>query len=136
MDDEQHTSAGPDELEREAVAAYLTGEIARAFAAHQRAAPGTVQRQLPLGEMLALFNFADQFGLLDAVRADLDHRQGRNSYLAFSEAMKDALLDRGFGTPGGQPPPYHDEPRPNRPPTQRRDGPRPYRPPRGGRPRE
>ena len=88
-----------DSLDPEAMIAYIVDEIARALAAHERAARGTVQRALPLGETLALFNLADQFGLIDDVRADLDRRLGGDVYLAFSEAMKAAILDRG--APGG-----------------------------------
>lgn len=98
----------PDEPERGALITYIVDEVGRGFAAHDRAAGGTIQRALPLGEMLALFNLADQFGLLDEVRATLDRRRGDNAYLAFSEAMKNALLDRGFGPgprPGGPPRP-------------------------------
>ena len=71
--------------------------------------------------MLALFNLADQFGLIDQVRADLDRRRGNNAYLAFSEAMKAALLDRGLGpepgTPGPRPGgPQRNNPQGSRPP--------------------
>jgi len=134
------------------VAAYIADEIARAFEAHDRAARGAVQRVLPLGEMLALFNLADQFGLIDQVRADLDRRRGSNAYLAFSEAMKAAMLDRGFETesgaigqrpsspprnspqgaraPGSSRPP--DRSRDNRPGPSGRQGRNDNRPPRGG----
>jgi hypothetical protein len=78
-----------------------------------------VQRALPLGEALALFNLADQFGLIDALRADLDRRLGADAYLTFSEAMKAALLDRGPGAAApGRPPgeqPTRPGPRPGRP---------------------
>ncbi len=103
-DDIEDAGAGggdDDDFVDEDIARYIVDEIARAFGAHERAARGTVQRVLPLGEMLALFNLADQFGLIDRVRADLDARFDGNAYLAFSEAMKDALLDRGFGPGGG-----------------------------------
>lgn len=147
MDEREHLNDDEDEfadgLDAEAVVEYIVEEIARALGAHEAAASGSVQRVLPLGEMLALFNLADQFGLIDRVRADLDQRLGRNAYLAFSEAMKTALLDRGFG-PGGGPrpatPPRSDAPRPNRPPDRdrgdypRRPNPTDRRPPRGGRP--
>jgi hypothetical protein len=116
-------SDAPDGLAREGVAAYIADEIARAFGAHDRAATGTVQRVLPLGEMLALFNLADQFGLIDQVRADLDRRRGSNAYLAFSEAMKTALLDRGFGSEPGT-----SGPRPGGPPRNNPPGPRPAGP--------
>ena len=128
MAEEQAAERTPDELGREAVAAYIVDEIVRAFAAHDRAALGTVQRVLPLGEMLALFNLADQFGLLDQVRAELDRRRGGNGYLAFSEAMKTALLDRGFGPapapPGPRPgdPQRGGPPAPQRQPERGRDG--------------
>lgn len=108
--------AGFDE---ESLAGYIVDEAARAFGQHDAAAPGSVQRLLSLGELLALFNLADQFGLLDRVRADLGRRLGRDAYLAFSEAMKAALLDRG-----GTPAPRDAAPRPARPPDRR--------PPRGG----
>lgn len=138
-----------DELDEDSLADYIVDEVARAFEAHDRAGRGTVQRILPLGEMLALFNLADQFGLIDRVRADLDSRRGANAYLAFSEAMKAALLDRGFGpsaggggASGARPaPPRGNAPRQGRPPEpghdrRPRQGPRerpPGRPPgRGG----
>ena len=127
---------GGDDLDGESVVAYIVDEITRALGAHERAARGSVQRHLPLGEALALFNFADQFGLIDRVRADLDRRLGHDAYVAFSEAMKAALLDRGFGPGGGAPRPT--APRPNRPPD-REPGGRPgwqdrpaSRPSRGG----
>jgi hypothetical protein len=136
-------SDAPGGLARESVAAYVADEIARAFGAHDRAAAGSVQRVLPLGEMLALFNLADQFGLIDQVRADLDRRRGGNAYLAFSEAMKAALLDRGLGPepgaagphPGGQPrnnPSGARTPGASRPPDRSRDS-RPGPPGRQGR---
>lgn len=115
------------DLDDESVAAYIIDEIARALAAHDRAARGSVQRVLPLGEMLALFNLADQFGLIDRVRTGVDRLVGKNAYLTFSEAMKAALLDQGFGpTPPGGPGPR---------PSPQRGGPpqgRPNRPPGGG----
>jgi len=131
MDDRERAD-GPDEagrddeFDRESVTAYIVDEVARAFAAHDRAARGTVQRTLPLGEMLALFNLADQFGLIDRVRAELDGRRGGDAYLAFSEAMKAALLDRGQaggGGGGGRPPERGRDSRQGRPD---------HRPPRGG----
>lgn len=97
-------------LDADVVAAYIVDEITRALEAHERAARGTVQRTLPLGECLALFTLADQFGLIDQVRADLDERIGGNAYLRFSEAMKAALLDRGFGPGGSQAPPRPNQP--------------------------
>ncbi len=133
-----------DDFDEESLAAYIVDEIARAFAAHERAARGSVQRILPLGEMLALFNLADQFGLIDDVRADLDRRLDRNAYLAFSEAMKRALLDQGASPPpsgGGGRPALPPGPRGGRPPDRFRDdrdnrqgrqGQRDNRPPRGG----
>lgn len=122
-----------DGLDPEAVTAYIVDEIARALAAHERAQRGTVQRALPLGETLALFNLADQFGLIDDVRSDLDSRLGGDVYLTFSEAMKAAILDRG-GAPGGgggnRPggPPGGNRPRPGQ---QGRPGQRGGRPPGG-----
>src|SRR5215210_8172927 len=92
---------GADSLDPEAVTAYIVDEVARALAAHERAPRGTIQRALPLGETLALFNLADQFGLIDDVRAELDSRLGGDVYLAFSEAMKAAILDRGGAPDGG-----------------------------------
>ncbi len=148
-DDIEDAGAGggdDDDFVDEDIARYIVDEIARAFGAHERAARGTVQRVLPLGEMLALFNLADQFGLIDRVRADLDARFDGNAYLAFSEAMKDALLDRGFGPGGGggggprPAPPRDGGPRRERPGDPGRDN-RPGpgrrgrtdgRPPRGG----
>ncbi len=120
--DEHEEQADPDAvLEAESLTDYVADEIARALDAHRRAARGTVQRALPLGEALALFNLADQFGLIDAVRADLDRRLGVDAYLTFSEAMKGALLDRGPGAAA-----------PGRPP-----GEQPARPgPQGGRARD
>jgi hypothetical protein len=131
-------SDAPDGLARESVAAYIADEIARAFGAHDRATSGSVQRVLPLGEMLALFNLADQFGLIDQVRADLDRRRGNNAYLAFSEAMKAALLDRGFGQEPGSAGPRPGGPPRNNPQGTRSPGPpgrqgrNDNRPPRGG----
>lgn len=95
--DEGFDAGGPpaDVLDEESLTAYLADEIARALAAHERAARGTAQRLLPLGEALALFNLADQFGLIGDVRARLDRGAGVDTYRAFSEAMKGALLDRG-----------------------------------------
>lgn len=121
-DDDLHDDG--DDLDGAGVAAYIGDEIARALGAHERAARGSVQRHLPLGEALALFNLADQFGLIDRVRADLDRRLGRDAYAAFSEAMKAALLDRGFGPAGGASRPA--APRPRRPPD-REPGGRPGR---------
>ena len=106
---DERADGGFDSLDRETLMAYVVDEIARALSAHERAARGTAQRTLPLGEALALFNLADQFGLMDGVRAALDRRLGGNVYLTFSEAMKAALLDRGSppgggNRPGGSPP--------------------------------
>lgn len=125
--------ASTSALDPDSIAGYLADEIVRALAAHDRAAPGTVQRLLPLGEMLALFNFADQFGLLDSVRAALDRRLGSDAYARFSDAMKAALLDRGAGPARGEPGARPDAgrgPRP-RPGQQGGRGPREQRGPRG-----
>lgn len=107
---------------------YLVDEIERAQRAHVRAAPGTVQRTLALGETLALFNIADQFGLIDRVRRALARPGGRDAYLEFSNSMKEALLDRGRapGTPPGNRPdrrseaPRSDRAGTPRPPRRRR----------------
>lgn len=93
-------------VDGETIALYLVDAIDRALLAHGRAAPGAVRRTMSLGESLALFNLADQFGLLDTVRRALTLRTGRDAYLDFSSSMKDALLDRGLAP---------DAPRDNRP---------------------
>ena len=132
---EREERAGPeDTIAAESLADYVADEIVRALDAHRRAARGTVQRALPLGEALALFNLADQFGLIDAVRADLDRRLGADAYLTFSEAMKGALLDRGLGAAAPGRPPGEQPTRPG-PQGGRAPGPRPGRPGQGrGRP--
>lgn len=144
--DDDATDEEGGEIDDESVVAYIVDELARALAAHDRAQRGSVQRVLPLGEMLALFNLADQFGLIDRVRVAVDRLVGKNAYLTFSEAMKAALLDQGFGPtpPGGSPPrpgpPRGGPPqgRPNRPPERGgaggpgRQGRGPGGPPRGG----
>lgn len=115
-------------VDAETLTLYLVDAIDRALQAHARATPGTVRRTMSLGEALALFNTADQFGVIDAVRHALTLRTGRDAYLDFSSSMKDALLDRGL-------PP--DAPRDNRPrggsgvPRPERRGPPKH--PRGGR---
>ncbi|HEX5505641.1 MAG TPA: hypothetical protein VFW96_23690 [Thermomicrobiales bacterium] len=101
---DEAAGAPGDALDETSLTAYLADEIARALAAHERAARGTAQRLLPLGEALALFNLADQFGLIGDVRARLDRGPGIDTYRAFSEAMKGALLDRGV-PPSGSPRP-------------------------------
>lgn len=83
-------------VDGETLTLYLTDAIDRALQAHLRAAPGTVRRTMSLGEALALFNLADQFGVMDAVRRALMLQTGRDAYLEFSSSMKDALLDRGL----------------------------------------
>ncbi len=44
--------------------------------------------QLALGEALALFRLADEFGLISDLRAQVDQRTGRDTYRYFSEAMR------------------------------------------------
>ena len=138
-DDEQGPNeygGSADGIDGESLTAYIVDEVARALAAHERAARGTVQHTLPLGEALALFNLADQFGLIDAVRTALDRRLGTNAYLAFSEAMKAALLDRGAsGDGGGGARPGHPSPggQRQRPGQQGRPDQRGGRPPGGHR---
>lgn len=124
------TPPQPDEpvVDGETLTLYLIDAIDRALQAHTRAAPGTVRRTMSLGEALALFNLADQFGVMDALRRALTLRTGRDAYLDFSSSMKDALLDRGLAP---------DAPRDNRArggsgvPRSERHG--PSRRPRGGR---
>lgn len=84
-------------LNEDTLTQYLVDEIDRALQAHARAERGTVQRTMALGEALALFNVADQFGLMDALRRALTEVTGQDAYLRFSANMKDALLDRGRG---------------------------------------
>jgi hypothetical protein len=86
------TSLGSDQL-----ATYLAVAIVRASRTFSARPPADPQHALALGEVVALFNLADEFGLIGAVRSQADQQLGRDAYAALSSAMKSYYL--GSSTP-------------------------------------
>jgi hypothetical protein len=85
----------------EALIAYLAQAIHRASTVYGNRPRSDPQHALALGEAVALFNLADEFGLIDAVRHEVDGRAGRDVYRGLSGAMKAYYLG---GARGGEPP--------------------------------
>lgn len=75
-------------LSREDLLAYLVEALERATRTYEGRPPTDPVRQLALGEALALFRLADEFGLISDLRAQVDQRTGRDTYRYFSEAMR------------------------------------------------
>ncbi|MCC6629320.1 MAG: hypothetical protein IT340_18190 [Chloroflexi bacterium] len=115
----------------EQLTVYLTQAIGRAAGVFSNRPPVDPQHALALGEAVALFNLADEFGLVAAVRATVDADLGYDVYARLSEAMKTYYLGQAArpsgsppGRPSGQSRPPHRPPR--SPESRFRDGrPRP-----------
>jgi hypothetical protein len=122
----------PAALSEEALVAYLTQAIARSSAVYATRPVDDPQHPLALGEVVALFNLADEFGLIGRVRQAVDAQLGHDVYGRLSEAMKRYYLGLGGPARGRGPgqPPAAGRPAGPRPP-----GPRPPTPPRGEPPR-
>lgn len=117
--------------EQPALVAYLAAAIVRASSVYRERASDDPAHPLALGEVVALFNLADEFGLVAELRPLVDRTAGHDVYRALSEAMKAYYLRPVASAPQAGPPPRSAEP----PLTTRR----PYRPggpPRRGRPPE
>lgn len=101
----------PAALSEEALVAYLTQAIARSSAVYATRPVDDPQHPLALGEVVALFNLADEFGLIGRLRELVDAQLGHDVYGRLSEAMKRYYLgaragDRGAGRlPAGPRPP-------------------------------
>jgi hypothetical protein len=117
----------------EALVDYLAQAIVRASGVYARRPVDDPQHPLALGEVVGLFNLADEFGLMARLRAAIDRQAGHDVYGRLSDAMKAYYL--GLPTrpaPGGGPQrPPGQRPPAHRPPQSGRGG---YRPP-DGRPR-
>jgi hypothetical protein len=134
----------PDgEVNDGALIAYLAQAIVRASGVYSRRPVDDPQHPLALGEVVALFNLADEFGLMPRLREVVDRQAGQDVYGRLSEAMKSYYLGlpaRSSAPAGGSRPPAHRPPG-QRPPAPRSTGhrPPPHRPPqpgRGDRPRD
>jgi hypothetical protein len=118
-----------------ALLAYLAQAIVRASGVYTRRPVDDPQHPLALGEVVALFNLADEFGLMPRLREAVDRQAGHDVYGRLSEAMKAYYLGlpaRSSALAGGSRPPGHRPPG-QRPPAPRRSGHRPpaRRPPSG-----
>lgn len=121
--------AQPD-MSPEALTAYLAQAIQRAAGVYGSRRQADPAHALALGEAVALFNLADEFGLIAEVRRAADQLVGRDVYRGLSEAMKAYYLGAASGPAPGEP----GRAGAARPPTRRPDedhpaGPRPARPP-------
>ena len=119
-----------------ALVAYLAQAIVRASGVYTRRPVDDPQHPLALGEVVALFNLADEFGLMPRLREAVDRQVGQDVYGRLSEAMKGYYLGlpaRSSAPPGGARPPAHRPPG-QRPPPPRSTGHRPpaHRPPQPG----
>ena len=122
------------EMNDGALIAYLAQAIHRAGGVYARRPVDDPQHPLALGEVVALFNLADEFGLMPRLREAVDRQAGHDVYARLSEAMKAYYLGlpaRSSAPPGGSRPPG-SRPSGQRPPP-RLSGHRPptRRPPNG-----
>jgi hypothetical protein len=113
------------EASPEGLTDYLTQAIGRAAGVFSTRPPADPQHALALGEAVALFNLADEFGLVGVVRRTVDADLGYDVYARLSEAMKRYYLGQtprsaggGSTPPAGQPRPPH---RPHTPGARHRD---------------
>jgi hypothetical protein len=117
----------------EALVDYMVQAILRAREVYTGRGQDEPMYALALGETVALFNLADEFGLIGEVRRQVDQQAGRDVYGGLSEAMKAYYLgvDARPAGPGARGQSVRSQPRtPNPVPPHRPRGPRPPQPPR------